>query len=115
MSEPERASSGADSYCDSLEAALDAKAASLDRKSLPDLKTEFGRLHDAFRTVLGLLVRKGMVEEDPYKNDQKLSDVSVPANTPLVESEMPEQMGIRLSQYESQLEFLTLYYQFSLT
>lgn len=114
MSESEQASSGTDRYCDLLEAALEAKAVSLDGKSLPELKAEFGRLHDAFRTLLGLLARKGLVEEDPYKNDQKLSEIAVPANTPLVESEIPEQMGIRLSQYESQLEFLTLYYQFSL-
>lgn len=97
-----------------LEAAVERKARSIETESLPLLKSEFQRLHTSFRNFQSVIQQKGLAAEDPYKHAKKISEVSIPENMPIYDSDSKEEIGIRLSEYESQLDFLTSYYEFSL-
>jgi hypothetical protein len=96
-----------------LETALDAKRDRLDRDDLPRLKNSFKLFQTAFEGVYGVLYKKGIVHEDPYKYEIKISEVTTPSEAPFPESEKFDQLSVRLSQFGSYLDFLNNYYQFS--
>ncbi len=100
-------------YVDRLERALAAKAEQIDGVELKQLKDDFKLFHSAFQAIFNVLIKKGLIHEDPYKYDLKISDVALPPEGPFGESEKIDQMCVRLSQYESYLDFLNNYYQFS--
>jgi len=85
----------------------------LDKTGLPALKDQVRILYTAFSAIRNVLLKKALIHEDPYKNDTKISEISTPPDTPYLESEKTDQMSVRLSMFESQLDFLLNYYQFS--
>ncbi len=93
--------------------ALEAKRRDLDLRELPALKEQFRLLQSAFQGIYTILIKKGALHEDPYKYDSKISEVSNPSESSFAESEKQDQMSIRLSAYDSQLDFLNNFYQFS--
>ncbi|WP_304223414.1 hypothetical protein [Gracilinema caldarium] len=96
-----------------LAEALEKRKLWMDRNLLPQLKNEFNLFKAAFGSLYQLLLRKGLVQEDPYKNDIKIGELEIPSEAPFTESERMEQMSIRLSNFDSQLDFLITFYQFS--
>ncbi|MFQ3547493.1 MAG: hypothetical protein SNJ56_04080 [Termitinemataceae bacterium] len=96
-----------------LAQALDQRKAWLDHTEMPQLKEAFSVFKGAFNSLYQVLLHKGLVEEDPYKNDIKIGELETPSEAPFTESERMEQMSIRLSAYDSQLDFLLTFYQFS--
>ncbi|HOX47915.1 MAG TPA: hypothetical protein PLG14_01920 [Spirochaetales bacterium] len=103
----------AQAFAKSLEERLDAKRDSLDRDELPKMKETWKLFQTAFQGLYGVLFKKGIVHEDPYKYELKISEVTTPPEGPFAESEKLDQMSLRLSQFESYLDFLNNYYQFS--
>ncbi len=102
-----------DAFARALEERLDARASHLDRHDLKKLRDAFKLFQTAFQGIHAVLLRKGVIQEDPYKYELKISEVGVPSESPFTENEKLEAMSIRLSQYESYLDFLNNYYQFS--
>jgi hypothetical protein len=96
-----------------LEELLDARRDKLDRIELPKLKESFKNFQSSFIGLNAVLHKKGVLHEDPYKYDLKISDVTTPSDAPFSESEKADQMSVRASQFEAYLEFLNNYYQFS--
>jgi hypothetical protein len=96
-----------------LEAALDARRDRLDREDLPRLKNSFKLFQTSFQGLYSVLYKKGIIHEDPYKYEMKISEVMTPPETPFAESEKFDQLSVRLSQFDSYLDFLNNYYQFS--
>jgi hypothetical protein len=96
-----------------LEERLDAQRDKLDRGELVKLKDAFKLFQSSFVGVNSILHKKGVLGDDPYKYDLKISDVTTPPEAPFAESEKAEQMSIRVSQFEAYLDFLNNYYQFS--
>ena len=96
-----------------LEERLAAQAENLDRVELPRLKEAFKLFQTSFQGVHAVLLRKGIIQIDPYKFDLKISEVQTPSGGPFAESEKYDQISIRLSQFDSYLDFLNGYYQFS--
>jgi len=96
-----------------LELRLEAQRSRLDTKDLVKLKENFKLFQSAFVGVTALLHRKGVLGDDPYKYDLKISDVTIPSERPFAESEKVDQISIRVSQFEAYLDFLNNYYQFS--
>ncbi|MDR3201416.1 MAG: hypothetical protein LBT68_08140 [Spirochaetales bacterium] len=86
----------------------------LERIVLPKLKEDFRIIHSAFRIVHSILLKKGFIHEDPYKSETKLSEIVLPSNKGFSDGEKIDQMSIRLSSYEVQLDFLLNFYQFSM-
>lgn len=100
-------------YLDKLDVAILAKTEHMDNTELKKLKDDYRLFQSAFQAVYNVLLRKGLIIEDPYKYELKISEVETPPNTPFGESEKNEQLSVRLSQFESYLDFLNNYYQFS--
>ncbi len=85
----------------------------LNTVELPRLKEHFILYKSVFDGLTGLLLKKGLITEDPYKYDVKISEVKAPSNHPVIDSEKTSVMSQRLSQYERQLDFLNHFFQFS--
>jgi hypothetical protein len=100
-------------YLDRLDRALYAKAERMDKNELKQLKDDYKLFQSAFQGIYSVLLRKGLIHEDPYKYDLKISEVVNPPENSFAESDKLDQMCIRLSQFESYLDFLNNYYQFS--
>jgi hypothetical protein len=100
-------------FAQQLEARLDAQRDKLDRSELAKLKDAFKLFQSAFVGMIAILHKKGVLSDDPYKYDLKISDVTTPSERPFAESEKADQMSVRVSQFEAYLDFLNNYYQFS--
>ena len=96
-----------------LEERLDARREMLDGGELQRLKESFKLFQSAFSGMNAILHKKGVLHDDPYKYDLKISDVTTPSESPFAESEKADQVSIRVSQFEAYLDFLNNYYQFS--
>jgi hypothetical protein len=105
--------SESEGFQERLEAAVEDKRRFLDEKTLPRLKEGFRVFQSLFENLFNILHRKALIQEDPYKYEQKISEVTVPAKGDILESEKVEQLSQRLSGFHTQLEFLNTYYQFS--
>ncbi|GAB1482134.1 hypothetical protein MASR2M78_09490 [Treponema sp.] len=101
------------SYPAALSEALDKRHTYLNQTQMPKLKEEFRIFQSAFTGFYTVLLKKGVLHEDPYKNDVKISEIEVPAERPFSESEKIDEMSIRLSNFESQIDFLVNFYQYS--
>ncbi|OHD80836.1 MAG: hypothetical protein A3J97_01770 [Spirochaetes bacterium RIFOXYC1_FULL_54_7] len=100
-------------YTDQLEQALLGKTERMDGHELKQLRDDYKLFQSAFQGIYNVLLRKGLIHEDPYKLELKISEVQTPPEGSFAESEKLDQMCIRLSQFESYLDFLNNYYQFS--
>ena len=102
-------------FTDTLLQALDAKGQQLDNHEMLDILENYRLLHTCVKTLFDFLLKKSLITPDPYKNEKKISDVTTPENSPFVEAERSMVMGMRLSDYDSTLDFLCNYYKFSVS
>jgi hypothetical protein len=100
-------------YIKALTDALNAKADSLEKTELPKLKEEFRLYHTGFASLYNLYLKKGLIHEDPYKQEAKIGELEVPNSAPFSEAERMDQLTRRLANYDNQLDFLVNFYQFS--
>jgi len=96
-----------------LYAAAESKSTWFESVGLPKLVDEYRNYRSVFNTVLSLLLKKGFIEADPYKTDKKTTKIIVPGKGDSHDNDRGS-FGIRLSEYESSLEFLCNYFKFSL-
>jgi hypothetical protein len=101
-------------YQKRLSNALSARQEWLEKTELVKLKEEFRTFHRASLGLYNLLLKKGLLHEDPYKQEAKIGEIEIPSIQPFSEAERKEQMSIRLSEYDNQLDFLVNFYQFSM-
>ncbi len=99
-------------YAMQLAEAIEARSSALENQELPQLKEGFRVFHASFQGLHQLLVRKGLVKEDPYKSDQKISEIKVPDDDPYLDSEREMVIGMRLDAFDNVLEFLNNYFEF---
>jgi hypothetical protein len=101
-------------YIQALTEVLAARAGWLEKSEMVKLKDEFRIFHTAFAALYQLCLKKGLINEDPYKNEVKIGDLQVPETGPFTETDYKDQFSLRLSNYDSQVDFLVNFYQFSL-
>jgi hypothetical protein len=101
-------------YNQKLMESLQKRQQWLEKSEMPKLKEEFRMFHTAFYSIYSLLLRRRIINEDPYKQDVKVADVEVPESGPFAEAEKIAKLSIRLSQFDNQLDFLVNFYQFSI-
>jgi hypothetical protein len=102
------------SYIESLSQALEQRREVLETKALPELKEQYRAFLSSYQGLLNVMLRKGLIQEDPYKYDERISEIEPPPDTPFLDSEKHTQVSIRLSKLESQLDFLNSYGSFDL-
>lgn len=89
-----------------LEDALARRGVWLEAHRIPLLKDLAGTYRTLFESVVGTLVKKGLLREDPYDYDAKVSAILVPPDTVLPEAEEDTELSRRISLYRRQLELL---------
>jgi hypothetical protein len=97
-----------------LSAALTSRQDWLEKSELPKLKEEFRTFHNAYYSLYKLLISRGLIHTDPYKEEAKIVEIAVPEIGAFAEAERMEQLTIRLANFDNQLDFLVNFYQFSL-
>ncbi|MCL2380366.1 MAG: hypothetical protein FWC64_02090 [Treponema sp.] len=100
-------------YPKTLADALKARADILEKNELVKLKELFRAYHVGFASLYNLYVKKGLIHEDPYKQEAKIAELEVPSSAPFSEADKMDQLTRRLANYDNQLDFLVNFYQFS--
>ncbi|GMO27976.1 MAG: hypothetical protein Ta2B_08550 [Termitinemataceae bacterium] len=98
-----------------LKVAIEAKQSSFERQFLPRLKTEMRTFQSAVSSIYGLLVQKGHITDDPYKDETKTNDITVPDLSPIPENAKRDQLGLRISALVNEMDFLCNFYDFSMS
>ena len=97
---------GSGDFLPRLVEAIAKRGAWIEAREIPRLSETLRSFHSLFESIVGMLIRKGLLREDPYNYDQTVTELSVPPDSPLPEIENTEELSYRLAAYRRQLEFL---------
>ncbi|MDC7231996.1 MAG: hypothetical protein PQJ58_02095 [Spirochaetales bacterium] len=97
-------------YVAKLDEALMAKAAVLTKEEIPQLKEHCRTFQAAYSGLYKVFLEKGLIQEDNYDYEQKISDLKAPPSDPFSESDLQTQMNIRLQDYMTQLDFMNNFF-----
>jgi hypothetical protein len=92
-----------------LSQAVAARRTAIDRQEIPKLKELFRVFHSNMQGLHGILIRKSLVQQDPYKDEQKIVSLKNPPDDPYMESERDVVLGVRLDAYDTLLEYVDSY------
>ena len=97
-------------YVAKLDEALMARASVMSKDDIPKLKEQCRTFQASFSGLYKVLIEKGIIQEDQYDYEQKISDLKAPPSDPFSESDTFNQMNIRLQEYTNQLDFLNSFF-----
>ncbi|MCL2276487.1 MAG: hypothetical protein FWC21_01180 [Treponema sp.] len=83
----------------------------LERNELTKLKDNLRIYQISYASLYNIFLKKKLIDEDPYKQETKISELEIPDSGNFPENERIKQLTIRLSNYDSQLDFLVNFYQ----
>ncbi|MCR5761889.1 MAG: hypothetical protein K6G00_00730 [Treponema sp.] len=93
--------------------AVEGKAAWFDSTMLVKVQDGY-RNHLVFiKNMFDLLQKRSLVIPDPYKNDRQITKVTCPDETPFNDNDRAQQLGIRLNDYETMVDYICNYMKFS--
>lgn len=103
------------SFQEKLFAALDDKTAWYDSIELPKILAAYRDLHTYMENLTQTLLKKGVIKEDPYKHDKKISDIALLDESDFSDNDRQMKISIRLSDFNSMLDFICNYLKFSVS
>jgi len=98
-------------YTNKLADALASKKDCLEKSDLVKLKEDLRIFQVSYASLYNIYLKKKLINEDPYKQETKISELEVPDTSAINEAKRLEQISIRLSNFDSQLDFLVNFYQ----
>ena len=98
-------------YADTLQQVLITRKEWLERSELSKLKDNLRTFHTSFASLYNIYLKKKLLNEDPYKQEAKISELEVPESGVFPEGKRIEQLSIRLSNFDNQLDYLVNFYQ----
>ena len=101
-------------YTDSLLQVLLARKDWLEKSELARLKEELRVYQSSFAALYNIFLKRKLINEDPYKQETKIGELEVPETGAFIEAKRMEQISLRLSSYDNQLDFLVNFYQFGI-
>jgi hypothetical protein len=101
-------------YANLLLEALLARKDWLEQTDLARLKEELRVFQSAFAALYNIFLKKKLLHEDPYKQEARIGELEMPETGPFNEAKRVEQISLRLSNYDNQLDFLVNFYQFGI-
>ncbi|HCC37766.1 MAG TPA: hypothetical protein DEQ14_09170 [Treponema sp.] len=101
-------------YSASLSEALRLRKEWLENSELAKLKEELRVYQSAFTSLYNIFLKKKLISEDPYKQEVKIGELEVPETGSFVDAKRGEELSVRLSNFDNQLDFLVNFYQFSI-
>ena len=99
------------SYVSALQELLIIRKEWLERNEMGKLKDDLRTFQSSFASLYNIYLKKKLINEDPYKQESKISELEVPDSGVVVETKRLEQLSIRLSNFDNQLDFLVNFYQ----
>jgi len=99
-------------YINALTAALELRRDWLDKTELANLKENLRIYQASFASLYSIFLKKKLIDEDPYKHEVKIGELEVPESGAFNDAKRTEQISIRLSNFDNQLDFLVNFYQF---
>jgi hypothetical protein len=105
------AESAPNNYTDILSQVLEVRKDWLERSEIPKLKENLRTYQSSFASLYNIYLKKKAIDEDPYKHESKISELEVPDSSAFQDMKRLEQLSIRLSNYDNQLDFLVNFYQ----
>lgn len=100
-------------FLESLKKAVSSKKQWFNATDLPKMLENYKLLCTCTKNLYEILEKRGLIVPDPYKNESKISKIKAPDTSNFPETERAVIIGTRFSDYESMLEFLSTYFQFS--
>jgi hypothetical protein len=85
----------------------------LSNSEIPKLRSSFRQFHTSYSTLYGLLLNKGAIVADPYKNESKVSDLVLPETGSLNDTGRHDQFSLRLANYDNLLDYIVNFYSLS--
>jgi hypothetical protein len=102
-----------DSYPNLLSQALRTRADWIEKSEMVKFKEELRTFQASYSVLYNIFLKKGLIHEDPYKQETKIGEIEVPDGSGFSEAEKVEKLSIRLANYDNQLDFLVNFYQFN--
>ncbi|MDR1307628.1 MAG: hypothetical protein LBK74_08655 [Treponema sp.] len=100
-------------YQKALDHALNLRAGWLEGTEFPKFKEEIRTFHNAFEGLYKLLIQKKLINEDPYKQEAKIGEITIPP--PIQpDGDRKDQLTMNLSAYDNQLDFLVNFFPISI-
>jgi hypothetical protein len=96
-----------------LKAALDSRKDYLARTELYKLREDFRAFQREISVLYVLFAKKGYIIEDPYKNETKVGDLKLPPTGNFTDMNKRDQLGMRLSMLDNELDYLVNFHEFS--
>jgi hypothetical protein len=97
---------GSAGYLEQLESALEKRSQWLESTQIPLLKSDLASFDALFEGAMAMLIRKGLLREDPYNYEQAFTDILIPGDTPLPEFENSDEVSYRLAAFRRQLKYV---------
>jgi hypothetical protein len=98
-------------YVETLQQVLASRKEWLEKEEMDKLKDELRNFHSSYASLYNIYLKKKIIDEDPYKQETKISELEVPDGSPFNEAKRIEQLSIRLANFDNQLDFLVNFYQ----
>ena len=97
------------SFKNNLYEAAEKKVVLINATVMPMILDNYRSIHASLQGLINLFESKKLVLPDPYKQETRLADITIPSTDEFHDSEGPTVFGIRLSEYEQSLDFLCHY------
>ncbi len=100
-------------FTNQLEVALMAKQAWFNTDRLQKMLEQFRLLFTCVRNLNEVLIKRSLIQPDPYKLESRISEIATIETSPFTENEDANVLGKRFSDYEMMLDFICTYFRFS--
>ncbi|MCR4900055.1 MAG: hypothetical protein K5907_04480 [Treponema sp.] len=100
-------------FTNQLEEALVAKQNWFNTERLQYMLEQFRLLHTCVRNLNEVLVKRSLINPDPYKLETRISDIGTIETSSFTENEDAIVLGKRFSDYEMMLDFICTYFRFT--
>ena len=105
---------GSASYLEQLESALEKRSQWLESTQIPRLKEALASFDALFEGAMAMLIRKGLLREDPYNYEQAFTEIVIPSDAPLPEFENSDEVSYRLAAFRRQIKYVSTELAFDL-
>lgn len=96
-----------------LQSALNKKLEWFNTVSLQNLLVQYRLLHTCVHNLFDTLSKKNIIIPDPYRLDQKISEIKIPDSSPFSDGDLAKVFGARFSEYDTMLDYICTYYRFT--
>lgn len=98
-------------YLQKLCTAINARRNWIEETTSEKMNDALYTFRSSFTAIYALYLKKGLVNEDPYKEESRVNDLITLKTNSFSEAERTEELSIRLSTYDNQIDFLVNFCQ----